>query len=324
MLESNIDIPNFESTGGLELKSSPTQSLVVKLAGTTAGFTADGTPLDISNRIGGSLDVVGMPGHPVVLTSLNDNTVGAGVDLNGNPQDNTGSSSSTTWQGLTLTQYSNDRNVAVVNELEPSYTGSSGDTNGTPTLAQSLGTLAPDLLNGDESRRLGFVVNGSISFNNPSDQDVYSFQGTAGTQVWFQVMNTSPAIDSVLQLVDANGNVLATSNNSYAESTTPGLLASEQPSGSTLQVNPLALGDYSLHADGSGDPNGVNAALYSQNIKDAGFRLVLPGTLNSNNTYYIRVSSNGGTVGNYQLQVRLQEQPEVPGPKFNSPISATR
>ena len=80
VLQSNIDIPNFESVGGLELKSSPTQSLVVKLAGTNAGFTADGQPLDIDNRIGGSLEVLGTPGHPVVLTSLGDTTVGAGFD----------------------------------------------------------------------------------------------------------------------------------------------------------------------------------------------------------------------------------------------------
>ncbi len=87
VLQSNIDIPNFESTGGLELKSSPTQSLVVKLAGQEAGFTAGGQPLDISNRIGGTLQILGMPGHPVVLTALGDNTVGAGVDLSGNPVD---------------------------------------------------------------------------------------------------------------------------------------------------------------------------------------------------------------------------------------------
>ena len=224
-----------------------------------------------------------------------------------------GTSGAGTWKGITLTQYSNDRNVAVVNELESSYTGSTGDTNGTPVKA-IVGHACADQLNGDETRRLGFVVNGSISYNNPSDQDVYSFQGTAGTQVWFQISNTSPVLDTELQLVDANGNVLATSNNSYAESTTAGLLASEQPTGSTVIVNPLQLGSYSQNADGSGDANGVNADLYSKNVKDAGMRLILPGTLGASNTYYIRVSSNGGTVGQYQLQVRLQEEPEVPGP----------
>ena len=144
VLQSNIDIPNFESMGGLELKSSPTQSLVVKLSGSTAGFTADGTPLDISNRIGGALQVLGAPGHPVILTSLRDNTVGAGVDLQGNPVDETlvNGTSTANWQGITLTQYSNDRNVPVVNELESSYTGGT-DINGTPSSAQQLGTLAP-------------------------------------------------------------------------------------------------------------------------------------------------------------------------------------
>ena len=160
---------------------------------------------------------------------------------------------------------------------------------------------------------MGFQVNGSISYNNPTDQDVYNFQGTAGTQVWFHISNTSPSLDTVLELVDANGNVLATSDNSMAESATPVLLAGEQPAGANpaLKVNPMQLGDFSFNTTTkTGD---TNADLYTTNPKDAGFRLVLPGTLGSTNTYYIRVRSNGGTTGQYQLQVRLQEQPEVAG-----------
>ncbi|HEY4309260.1 MAG TPA: NF038122 family metalloprotease [Pirellulales bacterium] len=615
VLQSNIDIPNFESVGGLELKSSPTQSLVVKLAGQTAGFTAGGQPLDISNRIGGTLEILGTPGHPVVLTSLGDNTVGAGVDLSGNavtttvgaapslgiqfefdssvptaartalqaaaaawsavihtpvtitidvsfahlggdilgdtlpimaslnydqvraamianetPDDtflsllptfaqlvtsvpsgvtvsstmqvarsealalgfspsqlpttksavngttpidasmqfsldfpfdytqadgtttgdvdftataihelghalgfdsavddviggvtnvnmtpldmfrmapgqgatnftnaprilqegnpgtqvfydggqfnnpalmvpgstagdiplSTGSdfqashwlyrgdipsatpigimdpvevdgehiqqtdirameligwntsniASSGAWQGITLTQYANDRNVAAVNELEPSYTGSTGDTNGTPTTAQALGTLAPNQLNGDENLRLGFVVNGAISYDNPADQDVYTFQGTAGTQVWLQISNTSPSLDTVLQLIDSNGNVLASSNDAAAE-----ILGTEQISTAAgINAQPLSLGDFSGGIQAGADPTGVNADLYSKNMKDAGMRVVLPGAAGQTFAYYIRVlSNNHQTSGQYSLQVRLQEQPEVAG-----------
>ena len=163
-----------------------------------------------------------------------------------------GTSGAGTWKGITLTQYSNDRNVAVVNELEPSYTGRRETPTARPS-RRNRWARWPDQLNGDETRRLGFVVNGSISYNNPSDQDVYSFQGTAGTQVWFQISNTSPALDTVLQLVDANGNVLATSNNSYAEidhGRSAGLGAARR--GSTVIVNPLAAGlDYSQNADGT-------------------------------------------------------------------------
>ncbi len=228
-------------------------------------------------------------------------------------------SSAGAWKGITLTQYTNDRNVALVNELEPSYTGTTGDTNGSPNTAQQLGTLAPNQLNGDENLRLGFVVNGAISQDNPADQDVYSFQGTAGTQAWFQISNTSPSLDTVLQLVDSNGNVLAQSNDSFAEMTTSGLLASEQPGGKLtgangLVVAPLTLGDFSGGDQANADPNGVNADLYSKNVKDAGMRLVLPGAAGQSFTYYIRVLSNGAkTDGQYSLQVRLQEQPEVAG-----------
>ena len=154
-------------------------------------------------------------------------------------------------------------------------------------------------------------MHGSISFNSPNDKDVYSFTGTAGTQVWFQIAKTSPSLDTVLDLVDAAGNVLATSDNALAESLNPALLATENAS-NPVKPLPLELGDFSASANPNG--TGINPHLYSENLKDAGFRLVLPGTLGATNTYYIRVSShNGQTNGNYQLQIRLQDQPEVPG-----------
>ena len=37
-----------------------------------------------------------------------------------------GNASAGAWKGITLTQYANDRNVALVNELEPAYTGTTG------------------------------------------------------------------------------------------------------------------------------------------------------------------------------------------------------
>ena len=93
VLEGQISVPNFDEVGGLRLQSSATQSLVVKLLGDTAGFTATGTPLDISNRTGGVVQVLGTAQHPVVLTSLLDTTVGAGLtpeDLPQNDTNNTG------------------------------------------------------------------------------------------------------------------------------------------------------------------------------------------------------------------------------------------
>ncbi len=77
---------NFHTSGGLRLQSSNSETLVVKFSGATSGFVINGRVLDIEDRIGGSLHVLGTIGHPVVLTSLNDDSVGAGLRPNGLPQ----------------------------------------------------------------------------------------------------------------------------------------------------------------------------------------------------------------------------------------------
>ena len=78
-----VYVADFHSNGGLRLESSPTESLVVKLMGQDAGFTATGRPLDIDDRIGGAIQIVGQPKYPVHLTSLNDCSVGAGYATDG-------------------------------------------------------------------------------------------------------------------------------------------------------------------------------------------------------------------------------------------------
>ncbi len=88
VLRDEIIVNQHHTFSGLRLQSSPTESLVVKLESTpttTAGFTADGVPLDISDRIGGTIQVLGQPQFPVVLTSLNDCDVGAGMNPDGTP-----------------------------------------------------------------------------------------------------------------------------------------------------------------------------------------------------------------------------------------------
>ncbi|TWU06031.1 tandem-95 repeat protein [Stieleria varia] len=74
--------------GGLRLESAPDQSLVVKF-GSGAELLGTGTPLDINDRIGGTVQVIGTPGNPVVLTSINDCTVGAGFTPEGRPMNDT-------------------------------------------------------------------------------------------------------------------------------------------------------------------------------------------------------------------------------------------
>ena len=193
----------------------------------TRASIINGIPLDIADRIGGTLQIIGTSAHPVILTSLNDDTVGAGFRLDGQPQNQTipstfvepagvpatsspGTPSAGDWNSISLMQYSNDRNVEVVLQ--------SGTPSATPATAQFMGNLAPDLTSdsssspqgGNDYQPLGFDIHGSI--NQPSDVDVYSFNATAGTEVWFQIGNSSPSLASVLELVNANGHVLASSD----------------------------------------------------------------------------------------------------------------
>ncbi len=89
VVTEGIFVPNFHTFGGLTLKSSPNQSLVIKLAGDEAGFVTTGSALAIEDHIGGILNVIGRPGFPVVMTSLWDDSVGAGLDTNNRTQSDT-------------------------------------------------------------------------------------------------------------------------------------------------------------------------------------------------------------------------------------------
>ncbi|HEY6563562.1 MAG TPA: DVUA0089 family protein, partial [Pirellulaceae bacterium] len=89
VLREGVFVPNFHSFGGVRLKSAVDQSLVVKLSGAQAGFTTTGSATGIPDHIGGSLQVIGRPGYPVVMTSLHDDSVGAGFDQQGITQTDT-------------------------------------------------------------------------------------------------------------------------------------------------------------------------------------------------------------------------------------------
>src|SRR5262245_20342278 len=45
--------------------------------------------------------------------------------------------------------------------------------------------------------------------DKPADVDVYSFTADSGTEVWFDLARTSPGLDGMIELVDADGNVIA-------------------------------------------------------------------------------------------------------------------
>jgi hypothetical protein len=220
VLQSSVIVPDFHTYGGLRLQSKVNESLVVKLQGSSAGFEATGRPLDIPTRIGGSLQVIGSPGFPVVLTSLLDDSIGAGFDPSGRPQSDTDGAGTTVgrpgdWRSIRISPYSNDRNVDTTFELEADKIQDRA-VNDIPDNAQELGQLANTLRGGDENLRLGFSVHGTIAA--PSDLDVYQFTATAGTMVWIDIDRTSGGLDSVVELIDQNGQILALSDNSLDDS----------------------------------------------------------------------------------------------------------
>ena len=331
VLYNEILVSDYHLQSGLYLNSSPNESLVVKLSGGGAGFTATGRPLEMEDRIGGTLYVIGQPGFPVVLTSLRDDTVGAGIQPDGTPQtdtDNNGISSTPSagdWRSVRLDQFSHDRNVEMIIEMEsPSETAPG--PNGTLNTAQFLGDLASSEYGGDNNLRLGFQIQGLL--NEPGDVDVYSFTAEAGTEIWFDVDRSTYALDTVIDVLDANGVLIAQSNNSQDETVDSTLLFSTAaiPDG---DVNPLQrLPDpyQPQHA------SGVVKDFWTTNPRDAGMRVVLPGAAGQRSPYMFRVRSSslgfddpagnlqdpnklydGLTSGIYQLQVRTGETDEVPG-----------
>ncbi|MHC4406568.1 MAG: PPC domain-containing protein, partial [Planctomycetota bacterium] len=199
------------------------------------------------------------------------------------------------WRSIRLEGYSNDRNLAVVNELEEAV-GGAEDVNDKPTNAQQIGQLAgvwraeDGTLRvgsenaekaGDDNLRLGFEVHGHIRFDDPKDVDVYSFDAPAGTEIWIDLDRTTHALDPIVELIDANGKVLARSDNSVDE------LAGADPLYASTNMNVQTMDrDNFLRSD-----------LYTTNQRDPGMRLVLPGPEGQVRTYYLRMRS-GLAIGN--------------------------
>lgn len=213
------------------------------------------------------------------------------------------------WRGLILETASHDRNVAAVTEQESLGVGGTSVTdptvsNNTAETAQFVGALASKEGASDDNLRLGFEIFGQI--HATTDLDVYSFDAVPGTEVWFDIDQSSVGFDSVIELIGADEEVLARSGNSLNEMTSfpefvkPGVFAAG------LQRSVYGSVDY-----------------WSQNIFDAGMRVVLPGGASTSATYHVRVRSAGAnssalsdpgvTSGAYKLSIRLREVDEHAG-----------
>lgn len=277
-------------------------------------FATDGIAGDIGQIQAGGLTAESF-GNAVISSIV--------VQAGGNP------AAAGDWRSVLIDTNSNDRNILISPELE-SPLSNSPSTNDSTAAAQFLGEIAPNEGSGDENRRLGFQVEGQLS--RPGDVDVYSFRADAGTEVWLDIDRTDNSLDTVIELVDANGRTLALSDNSLDEEANPALLYSA-PEMALQSVNPLRKSGTEFYFESA---QGVPKDLYSTNPLDAGLRVRLPGDLGTNNLYHIRVRSSnldsgdpasnlldstlvgaGLTKGSYQLQVRLNEVDEVPGSGLN-------
>ena len=88
VVENRVNAYNHHHRSGLRLKSDPNQSLVVKVQ-SGGSLHASQYASDVEDSIGGTIQVIGQPGFPVVLTSVNDCGVGAGFTPDGLPQNDT-------------------------------------------------------------------------------------------------------------------------------------------------------------------------------------------------------------------------------------------
>lgn len=328
MLFDSITVGNIHSVGGLRLMSRNDESLVVKLTGAGSpfsatagtGITATGSLSNIDDRIGGSVQIIGKPGAPVVLTSFLDDSVGAGVKPDGTAfTDTNGDSiasraSGNDWRSILLDTFSNDRNFDYILEQTIAAENAPG-LNGTIANAQVLGILAPNQLFSDEQLRLGFEVEGFL--NEAIDVDNYSFIAQAGTRVWLDLDHTSYGLDSVIEVLDADGQVLARSNNSYDE--VAGTPLTVLDSSLASAVRNLQGGNSTYTRLGAG---GLYEDYGSSNPRDAGLSLTLPGSTGVESVYFVRVRSasinpddarGGLTKGGYRFQIRLQEEQEFIG-----------
>ncbi len=95
---------------------------------------------------------------------------------------------------------------------------------------------------------------------------------------------TEFGLDSILELVDAEGNTLAISNDSRVESANQAVTYSSLGAGTVL---PLQQSSQPLR-----NRDGSYRDLYSLNSTDAGMRILLPGTPGTKGNYSLRVRSN--------------------------------
>ncbi|MEZ6091632.1 MAG: hypothetical protein R3C05_27180 [Pirellulaceae bacterium] len=133
-----------------------------------------------------------------------------------------------------------------------------------------------------------------------------------GLKFWIDVDRTSYNLDTVIEVLDSEGTLLARSTNSSDEIFENFGLRDEQ-------IGPIQKGADELN---NFNDFGVLDEYGTMNPRDAGFRIALPGVRGVRDTFFVRVRAQsvdaddfagGFTTGKYEFQVRMQEEQEFPG-----------
>ncbi len=299
-----IDANNVYTLDGTGFLASPGGTVVRGFGTTVQDYVSI---VDATGGVAGDIDQIAT--SPVVANAFSQVLVSS---ILGQIAPSTNDAAAGDWYGIVIEPGANDRNVAFVPEEERAVATASS-VNAIPDNAQQLGSLARDEVSSDENRRLGFNVRGTLSQN--SDIDVYSFTANGGTEVYLDIDDTDFGFDTVVELIDINGNILALSDNSVSESVTPSDLVNNIGNERVLPL--LKTGSKTIE-----NPNPL----------DAGMRVVLTGNSSSVNEYFVRVRSSnlrpgdaasrltttalvgaGLSNGQYQLSIRLRETDEIAG-----------
>ena len=162
---------------------------------------------------------------------------------------------------------------------------------------------------GDENSRLGFEVHGYVSPDDPTDVDVYSFSGTAGTQVWIDLDRTDPSLDAVLELINASGTLLARSTD--MPESLGDVRHSDRLGQSGAARRGTAPGGRLVRHQPPGWRNVRRAARRSRT--DGHLFRARPQHTSDGQHQHLKGSNAGQTTGRYQLQIRMQQTDEKPG-----------
>ena len=206
------------------------------------------------------------------------------------------------WRSVRIDEFGNDRNVDVITEREPSDSTTGADNNQDPDSAQFIGWLAPHEKAGDETLRLGFEIHGVVSEAGRRRRLQFPRQCRHGSLVRHrsdvgqsgQRGRTGRCRREHHRAVGRL--VLRNSSASWRCTPIPRKIDSRL-------VNSLRKSAVEFYPESAlGEPKD----LWSTNVRDAGLRVVLPGSQGTNNTYYVRVRSSNIKAGESRGACRIR------------------